>query len=111
MQLVLSPAAQDDSADVLLYTLQTWGEAQEEKYAAQLDKGLSVIAENPSIGRPRPELAAQCRSYRVQHHIIYYAHEGKPFTLPVCYMFVWMQNGICPDVEICMSVLFRNDHL
>ncbi len=72
-QLMLSPAAQDDIADILLYTLQTWGKAQQDIYAEELDKGLALIVENPEIGRARPELYAGCRSFRIQQHIVYYA--------------------------------------
>lgn len=73
MQLVLSPEAQSDLADILLYTVQQWGEEQLERYATALDRSLQLIADNPAIGRARPELFDGCRSFRVREHIVYYA--------------------------------------
>src|SRR3712207_4371528 len=72
MQLILSPEALDDITDILLYTLQTWGEAQQDTYAAAIDKSLQLLLDNPELGRRREELCANCRSYRVRQHIIYY---------------------------------------
>jgi toxin ParE1/3/4 len=76
MRLILSPEAQDDIADILLYTLQIWGEEQQDRYAALLDKGLLFMTDNPEIGRGRPELYLGCRSYRIREHIVYYAVKG-----------------------------------
>lgn len=73
MPLVLSPEAQSDLSDILLYTVQRWGEEQLDRYAAALDNGLQLIADNPAIGRARPELFDGCRSFRVREHIVYYA--------------------------------------
>ena len=73
MRLILSPAAQDDITDILLYTLQTWGEEQMDVYAASLDKGLMLLINKPDIGRSRPELYSGCRSYRIREHVVYYA--------------------------------------
>jgi toxin ParE1/3/4 len=72
MQLILTPEAQRDLADVLLYTVQRRGEDQQDRYATALDQGLALLAENPAIGRPHPELFRSCRSYRVREHILYY---------------------------------------
>ncbi len=77
MRLLLSPAAQDDLADILLYTLQAWGEEQQDTYATLLDGGLLRISDNPEIGRSRPELYSDCRSYRIREHIVYYAVRGQ----------------------------------
>jgi toxin ParE1/3/4 len=73
MQLLLSPEAQSDLTDILIYTLQRWGEEQQDRYAAALDRGLLLLQENPEIGRSRPDLFPSCRSYRVREHIVYYA--------------------------------------
>lgn len=73
MSLILSPEAQSDIADILLYTMERWGEEQLERYAATFDAGLLLIQENPEIGRMRSELFPGCRSYRVREHIVYYA--------------------------------------
>jgi toxin ParE1/3/4 len=72
MQLILSSKALDDIADILLYTLQTWGEAQAQTYGAAINKTLTLLSANPELGRKREEIHPGCRSYRVQQHSIYY---------------------------------------
>ncbi|AUB82243.1 type II toxin-antitoxin system RelE/ParE family toxin [Candidatus Thiodictyon syntrophicum] len=57
--LILSPKAADDFADIVQYSLETWGEAQAEAYRDILDKAPLAIQDNPQIGRGRPELSAQ----------------------------------------------------
>jgi len=52
-QLVLSPQAEDDLADILQYTLETWGESQMQVYGKVLDDGLRMILDNPLIGFTR----------------------------------------------------------
>jgi len=53
------------------------GEEQQDKYAAALDKGFSLLQDNPEIGRGRLELYRGCRSYRIREHIEYYAVSGE----------------------------------
>jgi toxin ParE1/3/4 len=72
MQLTLSSKALDDIADILLYTLETWGEAQAQTYGATITKALTQLSANSELGRRREEIHAGCRSYRVQQHSIYY---------------------------------------
>lgn len=81
MRIILSPEALDDIADVLLYTLQEWGETQQTTYAAALDKGLSRLLDKPDLGRGRPELYEGCRSYRINQHIVYYAVKGEDINV------------------------------
>ncbi len=77
MRLILAPEALDDLEAILLYTLQKWGDDQQDRYADAIEKGLSVLLDHPTIGRNRPEILAGCRSYRIREHIVYYAIEGE----------------------------------
>lgn len=70
--LILSPQAEDDFADILQYTLDTWGEVQVLVYRAVLDKALLTIQQNPDIGYQRPELSAAHRIFPAGRHIIVY---------------------------------------
>jgi toxin ParE1/3/4 len=38
---------------------------------------LSALAEQPRMGRLRPELGAGVRSFTVENHLIYYRHDGE----------------------------------
>lgn len=72
LPVVLAPRARRDFDDILLYTLQHWGEEQEAAYAAALSRALALIGENPAIGRVRDDLRPGARTFPVEHHLIIY---------------------------------------
>lgn len=72
LPLILSPRAEDDFADILQYTLETWGEKQVFVYRAVLDKALLTIQQNPDISHKRPELSPAHRIFPAGRHIIVY---------------------------------------
>lgn len=72
LSLILSPRAEDDFADILQYTLETWGEVQAFEYRDILDKALLTIQEHPQIGHGRPELSEAHRIFPAGRHIIVY---------------------------------------
>lgn len=72
LPMILSPQAEEDLADILQYTLETWGEAQFYAYRAVLDKALLTIQRHPQIGHGRPELSAAHRIFPAGRHIIVY---------------------------------------
>ena len=67
----LSDRASADVTDILQYTLVTWGEAQWEEYASDLDAGFERIGTYPEIGKPTNRIA-NGRTYRVREHRVYY---------------------------------------
>jgi toxin ParE1/3/4 len=71
-QLILSPQAEVDLADVLQYTLDTWGESQMLVYSKLLDDGLRIILDNPLIGFTRPAVSEQHRFFPAGEHLIAY---------------------------------------
>ena len=70
--LSLSPRAEEDFADILQYTFETWGKNQVLVYRAVLDKALRTIQQNPEIGQLRPELSPKHRTFPAGRHIIIY---------------------------------------
>jgi toxin ParE1/3/4 len=70
--LILSPQAEEDFADILQYTLETWGETQMLTYRDVLDNALKTILQHPGIGYKRPELSVNHRLYLAGQHIIIY---------------------------------------
>lgn len=72
VQLILSPQAEQDFADILQYTLETWGNAQTYAYRAILDKALLAIQQYPQIGQCRPELSTAHRIFPAGQHLIIY---------------------------------------
>jgi toxin ParE1/3/4 len=71
--VVLTDEAQDDYANLLLYSAQEWGLEQRDRYDAALIRAFHTLGDNPQIGRARDDLFPDCRAYLVERHIIYYA--------------------------------------
>ena len=71
-RVVLSELAELDLADILQYTLQTWGLAQMNRYAEKMEGGLMLLAGNPLLGKRRDDWFAGCRCQRIEHHLVLY---------------------------------------
>ncbi len=70
--VVLTRRAQEDYRQILQYSVQTWGEEQQIAYNAALVKALTIIGDNPSIGRARADLPPGYRALPVEQHVIIY---------------------------------------
>ena len=65
MQVRFSQAAEADIIDSYLYGLVNFGQAQAERYEANLKKVVGLIADNPRMARERTEYRP---SVRIHHH-------------------------------------------
>ncbi len=72
LPLILSPQAEDDFADILQYTFETWGEDQVYLYREVIDKALLTIQQNPQIGHRKLEISQEHRAFPAGRHIIFY---------------------------------------
>jgi toxin ParE1/3/4 len=70
--LILSPQAEQDLADILQYTLETWGEAQLVAYRAVLEKAIQAIVDNPQIAPLRPDISPAHRTLLAGSHVVVY---------------------------------------
>ena len=68
----LSVKARSDLADILLYTTDTWGEQQAERYLALLSDSFDLIADKPGIGRACERLGPGIRRFEVGKHVLFY---------------------------------------
>ena len=68
----LSELAEDDLRQIAIKTIEACGHRQAEAYILLLHEALNNIANTPDIGRKRPELFDNARSFPVQKHMIYY---------------------------------------
>ena len=68
----LTRKARSDFAEIILYTKDTWGEEQAERYLARLLDGLDLIAQKPGVGRPCDMLASGLRRLEQGKHVIFY---------------------------------------
>jgi len=66
----LSRDAEEDLQDIYIFSENNWGEKQAEKYIYDLYETFKFIAENPKLGRVRPELGKEIRSKTQSSHVI-----------------------------------------
>jgi toxin ParE1/3/4 len=72
----LTKKARSDFDEILLYTIDTWGEEQAERYRTLLLHGLDLIAQKPGVGRPCDRLASGLRRFEQGKHVIFYKPDG-----------------------------------
>jgi toxin ParE1/3/4 len=68
----LTPEAQEDVRDILVYTERQWGKAQRQAYKRLLTDAFSQLATYPQSGQFRPEYGSTIRSHPVGQHVILY---------------------------------------
>ncbi len=74
--VVLTPEAEADINDILLYTWQQWGEEQRDRYDAGLDRAINALADFAEMGVRMPRLFSGCRARPVERHVLYYRIMG-----------------------------------
>src|SRR5687767_7052477 len=70
--VVVTPDAEADINDILLYTWQQWGEVQRDRYDAVLERAIAALADFPEIGPRMPWIFPGCHIRPVEHHVLYY---------------------------------------
>ncbi len=68
----LTPRAENDLRAIARYTLEQWGREQRESYLRALDGRFRWLAENPAVGKPRPDVKEGYFSYPQGRHVIFY---------------------------------------
>jgi len=71
-QLVSDRAAEADLIGIWLYSFDTWGEAQADRYLGALERGIGQLAKDPGRGDRRDALRAGYWSKRLERHVVFY---------------------------------------
>lgn len=66
----LTPDAQRDILEIRRYTIEHWGKPQAEKYLSAMRQTIGLLAENPALGTPRPDVGAGVFSFPHASHVI-----------------------------------------
>ncbi len=74
----LSKLAERDLADILRYTIRTWGMNQGITYFQLLTTARNHILNHPFLpgSKSRDDLAKNCRAFRAAKHVIFYQMNG-----------------------------------
>jgi toxin ParE1/3/4 len=64
--------AREDLKQIWRYSFNEWGEAQADKYFAEIAAAILKLQAHPYLGRSREDLRAGYYALRVNQHVIYY---------------------------------------
>jgi toxin ParE1/3/4 len=67
----VTPRTASDLRDIARHTSRTWGRKQRDAYLREMDKHFAWLAENPALGKPRPDIRESYRSYPQGSHVIF----------------------------------------
>ncbi len=70
--IVKRPRAREDLKVIWRYSFTAWGEAQADKYLAEIVAGIARLKEHPELGKSRDDLRAGYRSLRINQHVVFY---------------------------------------
>jgi len=68
----LTLRALEDIKNIGRYTEQQWGKAQRNRYLRDLQQRLAWLADSPSLGKPRPDVAPGYHSFPQGQHVVFY---------------------------------------
>ena len=68
----ITPRARDDLKNIGRYTERQWGKSQRNVYLQDFEKRFHWLAENPRLGKHRPDVTAGYYSYPQGQHVIFY---------------------------------------
>ena len=71
----LSSLAERDLEEIWSYVAEDASPATADRLTDAIIKRFELLAEQPRMGRLRPEFGADVRSYTVENHVIYYRHD------------------------------------
>ena len=64
--------AEEDLENIWLYSFETRGEHQADKYYDELIKGMELLAYNPDLGVSCADIREGYRQFKLNHHVMYY---------------------------------------
>ena len=68
----LTPRGKRDLHSIWDYTYRVWGEQQADKYVSALYQRFEWLAEQPTIGKSRPDIKTGYYCYLQGSHVIFY---------------------------------------
>jgi len=75
MPYLLSPLAERDLEEIWSYVAEDASHATADRVIDGIIQRFELLAEQPRMGRLRPEFGAEARSFTVENHVIYYRHD------------------------------------
>jgi toxin ParE1/3/4 len=99
-KLLFSISAEQDLEDILLYTLQQWGERQVIYYRTLIWDTLHQILERPNIGHKRSDMSNRHLSVKCGSHVIVYLYDDiSVFVVRILHKAMDFRGQLLPDAE------------
>jgi len=76
LKIDIKPLAESDLEKIFLYTFNTWGLKQAEKYQDELFLTMNEIAKDPTRGQSYPYSNLSYRKIRSNKHLIFYRSDS-----------------------------------
>jgi plasmid stabilization system protein ParE len=77
-RLIVSPEAQLDIDDILIFTLERWDEIQKDRYQAVLESAFDRLRAFPELGK---DTGRGIREFPAAQHILLYRYDGDTVTI------------------------------
>jgi toxin ParE1/3/4 len=68
----ITPRARDDLRNIGRYTLRVWGRRQRDIYLRDMDRRFRWLAENPELGKHRPDIQDSYYCFLQGSHLVFY---------------------------------------
>ena len=68
----ITPRAREDLKSIGRYTERTWGKAQRNRYFKSIEARFYWLAENPQLGKHRPDICEEYHSFPEGQHVVFY---------------------------------------
>ena len=101
MKLVLTEAALDDLRSIRIYTLETWGPDQEERYLRQIWSRIEAIRADPARFRLPEDLFPGCRiATEGRHVLLFRVHDDTLQIVRVLHSAIDFKRHLPPPPDI-----------
>jgi toxin ParE1/3/4 len=68
----LTPDAKQDLLNIRTFTVKKWGSTQAKSYLSDLRETIGLLAQTPTLGKKREDVAKGVYSFPHSSHVIYY---------------------------------------
>lgn len=76
-RLFLTRKAEDDLRGIWIYSAESWGPAQADRYLDGLERALEACGEEPTRGTERREARSGTWSWTALRHVLFYRFDGE----------------------------------
>ena len=78
---ILTPKADEDLVVIWLYTRETWGLDQANKYLNELEDQFHRLVEKPDLGKKCNNIRTGYRYFHIKHHLVIYRNLNKQLEI------------------------------